>query len=155
MSSPYYHCQGEEPIFSVVNVVEICREVFNLLYNNTDAIEDLGLPNQYYLSNNFETTMNTIAFCFHKVIPVDNILVSTTHQISDPKSTYHSRVDIYYSVQEVEEVIKARVLHEATHALRFAMICCANKVGEVEHDKTRKEARRLEIRPSTRPSAFI
>ncbi len=104
-------------------VLDIFRDVFDELYNNTDAISDLSLPPQSALCNDFARTISRIKISFIEHEDTVDCPVSTTTQYRGGDFVSHVKVHFNQRErQECPEVIEARLLHEATHGLRYAMI---------------------------------
>ncbi len=126
----YFHYVGFIP--NNIDVVGVCRRVFDVMYENQLAMNDLGLPDQCHMNPSFEHTINRVSFEFfcivdeNKPLPVSETLnthsnVSDTSVVANAKVYYHA-----YEQEERKEIIEARIVYVATHALRYAMIRNSN-----------------------------
>jgi hypothetical protein len=121
-----FHFQGKLPN---VDVIGICRAVFNELLRNPAAVSDLSLPPPEATSKSFDELLSKINFCFHRVS--GNTSISYTDVDILGKSAWIVSPHIFYTKQETAtpEIIQARVLHEATHAFQYAIVhFCDNSV---------------------------
>lgn len=128
--------EGNLPVcMPTAEIKGICLAVFTKMFSN-DAIADLSLPPREALRDDFEGTMSMILFRFHKFSDENLITASlptckTTSELMETKEIM-ATVDISYHHREAlssPQLIKSRVLHEATHALRYAMIVLCAKDG--------------------------
>lgn len=128
------NCSGPVPDLREFSLRGCCETVFATLSTEV-AINDLSLPPRTSLETNIDRVLERIQFVFTKLddeveLPVSKATHSTGEEAS-PNGIV-STVDIYYNnleEQEFPELIRARILHEATHAIRYAMIRTANQEG--------------------------
>jgi hypothetical protein len=102
-------------------VDQIFLEVFENLQVPM-VIADLSLPPLQHLKGSIEQCKSRISIQFLETPPNSRLPLSITTTIDGTKSC---SIEIYYyrfEIQERPQIIEARVLHEATHALRAQMI---------------------------------
>jgi hypothetical protein len=109
------------------DVIGTCQAVFNELVGNPAAIADLSLPPVDVTSHSFEKVLSRIKFCFQRFDHDRAPLSYTAVSLAEPPFAV---ANIHYTKRETEtpEIIHARILHEATHALRFAIISLYNEL---------------------------
>lgn len=104
-------------------IESICLMVFNRLKSD-DAVNDLSLPCLNVLNTlDFQLVFSRIQFHFEIQSDGSRLRSSYTRQARNTTALTHCYVYYYkFEVKDRPELIKARVLHEATHAIRGELV---------------------------------
>ena len=122
---------GDLPEIEELSVEGICRSVFERILQSDHIIDDLSLPERSNLNPNFEMTLSIVRFDF-ELHPEQPCLPTSTTKTQFDDGAIRTVVHINYTTHEAEampNIVKAKILREATHAIRYAMVHFANKTG--------------------------
>lgn len=143
---------GPEPIGHSTS--QIFQTVYELLTTNEDVIADLSLPAKENLCQNMEEVFSKIQVSYEIVpdsykVPIAMTLLvfeeGVRNTVSDVKISYSNM-----EVSDFPQVVRARIMHEATHAVRSALVRTANVDG-VPKERRMMTTPQLSL-PRPRPS---